>query len=577
MYRIGMLAKRARRYFFCYAESMQIDQTITSLIERALEHAGIALGDAEITLEHPNDLAHGDYSCNVAMVLAKRAGTAPRELAERILAALPTHTHIAKAEVAGAGFINFYLSDAFFTQALKDAQSKEWGRVDVYRGEHMLIEHSSPNLFKPFHIGHLVNNTYGEALVRIARNAGARVTTLSFPSDVSPGIAKAIWWLIENKKDADFSIEDLGEAYALGSRAYKEDEHVREKIDAINGHIYTQNKNARAWKIYEHGRALSLEYFKKITARLGSHFDGFIFESEAEKKGVAIVRKHTPGVFEMSDSAIIFRGSQYGLFDNVYINAAGFGTYLAKDTGLLAIKEDTYDFDTSIVVTDIEQKQHFELVKKSAELVDPAWAAKTQYLQHGRLALTSGRISSRDGGVPLASDILDGVKKEALAKMKDADEAVAERLAIGAVKYAIAKVSMGKNITFDLERSLSLEGDSGPYLQYTHARCYSVLRKAGVWKLLRMRAMRLPAGTSDVERILYRFPEVVTRAAYTHEPHHVANYLNELASAYNRYYAQNQILDGSKEETRKLALTYAVSHTLKNGLALLGITAPERM
>lgn len=574
---------------------MQIVEEIKSLIKGALD--GLNLEVEKIELEHPSDLLHGDYSSNVAMQLAKVRGSTPYQLAEAITKTLSDSVLVKRVEVAGSGFINFYLSEIFFINALRDALMKksEWGAVDVYRGKSFLIEHSSPNLFKPFHIGHLVNNTYGEALVRIVGTAGANITPLSFPSDVSPGIAKAVWGILDAEQENDFTVEQIGNAYVRGVNAYKDDEDAKKKIDEINTNLYIQNKPTPEWAVYKQGRKLSLEYFQAITSRLGSKFNDFIFESESEVEGKRVIKENTPEVFEESEGAIIFRGSKHGLFDNVYINSAGFGTYLAKDIGLLSIKFEKYNFDTSITVTDIEQKQHFELVKKSAELVNKKWAEKSLYLQHGRLSLTTGKISSRSGGVPLASDILDTVKSEALKRMKNAggepDIETAEKIAIGAIKYAIARVGMGKNIVFDLEKSLSFEGDSGPYLQYTYARCHSVLNKAdergeGLFfkefftKFTSKKSLHgenRPFLPSGVEKLLYRFPEVVARAAREYEPHYVATYLTELASAFNSWYAKEQILDGTDVQNYKLAITEAVANTIKNGLWVLGIEAPEKM
>ncbi len=567
--------------------TVNIQGVITSLLEQALEDAGVEVGGTEITLEHPADLTHGDYSCNVAMQLSKRLGKNPRELADEIVTKLPESEWVDRVEVAGPGFINFFLSERFFEQSIAEVlNSKEsWGKSSVQRGQRLLLEHSSPNLFKPFHIGHLVNNTYGEVLVRLMRFAGADVTALSFPSDVSPGIAKAVWGIMEMGVAESFTIEQVGEAYVKGVEAYKESEEVKTRIDEINKNIYNK-QDSPEYEVYKRGRELSLEYFNSITARLGSHFDKLIFEIEAEQEGKRIVLENVPKVFEESDGAIIFRGSEYGLFDNVYINSAGFGTYLAKDTGLLSIKFREYDFDKSILVTDIEQKQHFELVKKSAGLINKEWAEKSLFLQHGRLVLTTGKISSRSGGVPLAVDILDSVKSSALDRAQESGsemtEESAEMVAIAAIKYAIVKVGMGKNITFDLEQSLSFEGDSGPYLQYTYARCKSVLAKAYPHRNKERVVVQMPKDSQEmqkmeVEKLLYRFPEVVERAATEYAPHYIANYLNDLASAYNSWYAQGKILDGTDAEHYKLALTEATAQTIKNGLKILGINTPERM
>jgi arginyl-tRNA synthetase len=561
---------------------VDVRNVITKLISDAVVGIGVDR-DVEITLEHPADLTHGDYSCNIAMRLAKALDKNPKDLAIEVVANLSESEYISRAEVAGAGFINLYLSEEFYESQIAEVISNpsEWGKVDAYTGKHMLIEHSSPNLFKPFHIGHLVNNSYGEALVRVSRAAGAEVVPLSFPSDVSPGIAKAVWGIIEMGVQDDFTMEQVGEAYTMGVNAYKDSNEAKERIDEINTNIYNRAEGTIEYDVYKRGRAISLESFNNITARLGSTFSELIFETEAEQVGKEIVRQHTPGVFEESEGAVIFRGSKYGLFDNVYINSAGFGTYLAKDAGLLSLKFSKYNFDKSITVTDVEQKQHFELVRKSAEFIDAEWAEKSLYLQHGRLALTTGKISSRSGGVPLATEIIDSVKERATQRAQESgtemNDDVAEMIAIGAIKYAILKVSMGKNIVFDLEKSLSFEGDSGPYLQYTYARCKSVLARAYPHRGNHKVQVPQDWQTTNIERLLYRLPEVTERAALEYEPHHIANYLNELASAYNSWYGQGKILDGSDAEHYKLALTEAVAYTLSAGLNMLGIDTPERM
>jgi len=553
---------------------MKIQDEIKDSIKEALKKLNIDVDF--IHLEAPADISFGDYSSNVAMVIAKREGKNVREFAQQIRDLIIPGKYIEKIEVAGPGFLNFFLNKKAFIKIIKSAvqEPENFGKSDLFTGRNILVEHSSPNLFKPFHIGHLVNNSYGEAVVRTLSFLGANVSAVSFPSDISPGIAKAVWALIKQGKKQDFGIKDLGEAYVLGVRAY-EDLEIKSEIDKINESLYNKNKNSLEWKIYKKGRELSLRYFLDITDRLGSKFDELLFESEAEKLGKQIVKENTPAIFEKSDNAIIFRGSEYGLYDNVFVNSQGFGTYLTKDIGLIKMKFDKFNFDKSITITDIEQKQHFELVKKSAELINKEWAEKSEYLQHGRLSLSTGKISSRDGGVPLAEELIDNVKKEAINRMNEngyqKDDKIAEQIALAAFKYAILRVGMGKNIVFDLEASTSFEGDSGPYLQYTYARAKSILKKYNA-----------DIDTSDmpinnVAKLLVKFGDVVERAGMEFAPHKITNYLTQLAGEFNSWYASEKIMDGSNDERAKIALTYAVSVTLKNGAKLLGFNMPEHM
>ena len=526
----------------------------------------------EILLEFPRELSHGDFATNVALILGKQQGVNPLEIAESIVKNLPTIEGVDRAEVVAPGFINFFIDDAYLKSIISTASNnpEEWGRGDALEGKKYLIEHSSPNLFKTFHIGHLVNNAVGETLVRLTASQGAQVTAISWPSDVSPGIAKAVWGLMDLGLTEDVTIENIGKAYTHGVNAYKEDSEAKEKIDSINKELYEGTKG-EAYKLYKKGRDVSLENFQKITSRLGSQFADLLFESQSEKIGKEIVQKHCPGVFEESEGAIIYRGTQDGLYDSVFINGQGFGTYLTKDLGLIKQKKDTFDFDYSLTITDAEQKQHFQLVLSAAEKIMPDVRESVAYVHHGRLSLTEGKISSRLGNAPLIADLIAEIKTAVQeTSQEDIDDTTLENIAIAALKYTILRTSLGKNITFDPRVSLSLEGDSFFYLQYTHARTVSLLQKGAEQSFTPSTPTELP--NIEVARLLARFPYIVERAALEQEPHHVTQYLITLSAAFNAWYAAERILDGEHPEER-LCLVAAVGATLRQGMYLLGVTA----
>lgn len=562
---------------------MNTRQELATLVQDAITQAGYKY-DGEIVLEYPADMSMGDFATPVAMKLGKQLGQNPREVAVQIIKSIGGElpSNVINVQAAGPGYINFTLSDWFWTNLKQEIleQKDDWGKNDTLAGQTYLVEHSSPNLFKPFHVGHLVNNFVGASIERIVAVSGATTHTVSFPSDVSPGIAKAVWGLMDMGLDNEFTIEQVGEAYAHGSTAYKEDEVAKARIDEINVEIY-QAADTRAYKIYQEGRALSLDYFQNITARLGSSFEQLFPESECEVAGKEIVQNNLGSVFKESDGAIIFEGSKYGLFDNVFVNSQGYGTYLAKDIGLLSKKFAAYDFNCSLTVTDIEQKQHFQLLKKAAEQIEPQWSDKSTYIHHGRLSLTSGKISSRGGGVPLALDLLDEVKARVLAKMQDriiSDPArTAERVAQAALKYAIVRSATGKNIVFDFERDLSFEGTSGPYIQYAYVRAMSALRDARAL-LSGDEATTRVGETPNLERLLARYPDAVQRALSDYSPHHIAHYAYELAQEFNSFYAQTKIADAANPDlAANIALVEAVAQTLHNALYLLGIDTVEEM
>lgn len=535
------------------------------------------------------DEKFGDWSSNIAMVLAGKLKMNPFELAEKIAQLLESKNiqNIQKIEAVAPGYINFYLSDKYFKEEIGKVLDldEKWGETGELENKNYIFEHSSPNLFKPFHVGHLVNNSIGESLFRIIKKSGVKsLIALSFPSDVSPGIAKAVWAIKENKWENEMTIEKIGEAYAFGSSQYKESEKVKNEIDEINKNLYLK-KESEELEIYKKGHQLSLDYFKEITKRLGSTFDDLIFESESEQAGKKIVMSNVPDVFRESDGAIIFPGSEHGLFDNVFINSQGFGTYLTKDIGLLKIKFDRFEFDKSVTITDVEQKEHFKLVKKSAELVNKEWSDKSEYIQHGRLNLLGIKISSRLGNVPLAQDLIESVKNKILEKIKDQDfsteekNEIAEKVAIGALKYSILKCSAGRNIVFDMEKATSFEGDTGPYLQYALVRTNSILNKAqenGIkWDgEFELRKSEIP----KVEKMILKFPTAVEESLKDYSPHHLANYLYNLASEFSSFYAQTKVLDTTNPDYKNnLMLVKALQITLRNGLELLGIESLKRM
>jgi len=547
------------------------------------------LKEADIEISYPAQ-EFGDYSSNIALKLSPKLKKSPLEIAEELVEEISKNNEelFEKVSFANPGFINFYLSKKYFNQEIKNVLDlkENWGATTELENKKYIVEHSSPNLFKPFHVGHLVNNSIGESLVRIIKKSGVTdLITLSFPSDISPGIAKTVWAIKEKKwVKEELTIEKIGEAYVFGTKEYKENEKAKKEIDSINKSLYLKEDSTEL-EIYEKGQKLSLDYFKRITGRLGSAFDELIFESEAETVGKKIVEENIPKVFRKSEGAIIFPGSEYGLFDNVFINSQGFGTYLAKDIGLLKMKFDKFKFDKSITITDVEQRDHFKLVKKAAELLNEEWSDKSDYLQHGRLTFSGAKISSRLGNVPLAEDLIELVKNKIMDKIKEQDFSekekleIAEKVAIGALKYSILKCGAGRNIVFDIEKATAFEGNTGPYLQYALVRTNSILNNAE--KLEISNELEFSERKGDVplvEKMILRFPVSISDALRDSSPHHVANYLYNLASEFGSFYAQTKVLDTTNPDFKNnLALVKAMQITFKNGLELLGMESLERM
>ncbi len=524
-------------------------EKLHNCIKEALKSLGIESGD--FSVEHPTDLKMGDYSTNVGIKTGKA-----KEIFEALRQAQGNFNFIEKIEIAGPGFINFYLSKEFFKKSLGEIIEKgnEFGRNENLKGQKVMVEHTDPNPFKEFHIGHLMPNVIGSTMARVFEWNGAEVKQACYQGDVGIHVAKAIWGILKGAKDP----------YVAGNKAFEEDEEAKKEIEELNKKIY-ERSDENVNKTYDKGKKASLDYFETVYERLGTKFDYYFFESETGVVGKKIVEANIGKVFEKSDGAIIFKGSH----TRVFINSQGLPTYEAKDLGNAKNKYDKYPYDLSVVVTGNEIKDYFKVVLEAMKQVLPELAEKTKHLPHGMLRLSTGKMSSRTGDVITAEALIEEVKK----KVKG-DEAVA----IGAIKYMILRQAIGNDIIFDIDKSVSIEGDSGVYLQYAYARTNSLLEKANLSPAPLLDLGEGGGGeVRTIERLLYRFPEVVERAGKEYAPHYITTYLTELAGSFNNFYAHEQIIDDSPESPYRLAITKAFNIVMKNGLSILGIPAPERM
>ena len=562
-----------------------IQEKLKNLIQEALKALSIMADD--VHLEHPTDFNFGDYSSNVALAYAKEMKIKPRELAEKISEEIRKNKikEVEKTEVAGAGFINFFLSKEFFSESLSEAikEGENFGGNESLKGQKVMIEYTDPNPFKEFHIGHLMSNTIGESISRIIEFHGAEVKRACYQGDVGLHVAKAIYGAMKNGEPKN--AEEWGKAYAKGSAAYEDDAEAKKEIDELNKKIYDRS-DSEVNALYDSGRKVSLEAFEKMYKRLGTRFDYYFFESDMAKAGLETVEKFLDkGVFEKSDGAVVFKGEKYNpnLHTRVYITSQGLPTYEAKELGLHIVKKKTYPADISIVITANEQDGVFAVGLEALRQIDRRLAEKVRHISHGLLKLPSGKVSSRKGNVLTAEELVADVEKLAEEKIKDRkyDEAlekeIIEKVSIGAIKYSILKHTTGSDIIYDFDKSISFEGDSGPCLQYSFARAKSVLEKAED-EGMKPSAKKVVDETFELERLLYRFSEIVERTGKEYSPHYIALYLIELAGSFNSFYAKHKIVDADDEiSPYKIALTTAFAATMKNGLNLLGIQVPERM
>lgn len=558
-------------------------EQIRAAILDALENLGIQ--DIDFTVEHPSDASHGDYATNVAMVVAQKMRKSPREVAEELCTALTGKiSSVSHITVAGPGFINFHLSRDFFTNQVTEIREHvlKFGHNTTLAGKKIIVEYTDPNPFKEFHVGHLFTNSVGESIARLFMASGADVKRVNYQGDVGLHVAHALWGMQELGIEEAFTARDLGRAYAHGATAYKnEDPRAVLEIRDINKKIYDRT-DGTINALYDVGRKVSLEYFETLYKIIDTKFDAYFFESEAGPRGKELV-ENNPDIFPLSDGARIFDGEKYGLHTRVFLNKEGLPTYEAKELALAKLKEERLGvYDLSVISTANEIVEYFKVLKKAMSFIYPDLEAKTEHIGHGTVRLSTGKMSSRTGDVIPAIDFIDEVADAAMVKMDQGgkvapSEELARDVAIGAIKYATLKGNIRQDSVFDKEKALSFEGDSGPYLMYTHARICSIeakAREAGIVPSV----INFPDIPYEIERRIYQFPEVVQQAQEERAPHHVVVFLTELAGAFNTFYAHEKIVDLEDPfASYKLALAGSVRIILKNGLYLLGIKAPERM
>lgn len=548
-----------------------MEERIRGAVTKALAHLGVE--SVPFAVSRPTDPGHGDYAVNAAMVVAKGLGKDPRALAEELADQIQKELGdtALRVEVAGPGFINITLSHAAVRTIMieADTQGDAWGKQDA-NGKRVSIEYSNPNAFKEMHIGHLMGSVIGESISRLIENAGDTVVRNTFGGDVGPNVAKALWALTKKRVTEPESAAQIGEAYAEGAKAYEDDPAAKEEIDALNRAIYEGSDEA-LMNLWRRGREVSMEEFRRLWQMIGTKFDYELFDSDTGESGLRIVRDGlAKGVFKESDGAVIYDGEAKGVHTMVFITSHGTPTYEAKDIGLAFLREEKIPNDEVIIVTSNEQTGRFKTVLAALSEIAPQVAEKTKHIAHGLLRLTSGKMSSREGNVITAAGLIRDVTEQ--ASEKNPDPLIAEQVAVGAIKYMVLRQSPGQDIVFDKEKSLSLDGDSGPYLQYALVRAAKILS----YESEGAGGSAEPEAPYAIERVILHYPEVAARAAKELAPNLLVTYLTELASAWNSFYAREQVL-GSVEEAYKQRVTRAFANTMANGLKLLAIPAPEKM
>ncbi|MFA6494932.1 MAG: arginine--tRNA ligase [Candidatus Paceibacterota bacterium] len=558
------------------------------------------------------DIARGDYATSVAFVVARELKCAPLEVAQKIIGAIVLSDGIARVEAVAPGYINFWLSGDILHRELGDIHL----RGDKYGGDSLaeknqtwLIEHTSANPNKAMHLGHLRNNVLGMAISNIWEFSGVRVIRDYVSNNRGIAIARLMWGYLkfaringqqktdlvywyqhqdewqtpENAgKRSDIFVDEL---YVRASQDFQDDKNVETRVrhmvvDWEAGDAATRALWERVMHYSEDGQKMTL-------MRLGSKIDKTWYEHEHYQMGKDLIANGLEkGVFKkLDDGAILTDLAAYGIPDTIVQKADGTSLYITQDIALTKLKRDTFSPDKMFWVVGVEQSNALAQVFAICEQLGIGKRADYTHISYGWMSIKgAGSMSSRKGNVIYIDDLIDTAKERVVLKIdreKIGDATVndvAEAVALGAIKYSILKVGRTTDMQFDIDASISFEGDSGPYLQYAYARTQAILRKAAESGVAANNSGTMPEDVIALIRRLARFPHVIADAGSQLSPHHICTYLNELAQEFSAYYARQVVVDSADASSSyRVAVVVAVGQVLKNGLRLLGIAPLDRM
>ncbi len=545
------------------------------------------------------DIDRGDLYTNFALVTAKLLNQNPIVIAINLAEYLHQHldkTIFKKVEAADA-YVNFYLVDSFEIPKNTIIYHKD------FTGKKIAYEYTDPNPMKEFHIGHLMDNTIGESLSRIGEIAGATIKRYSYQGDAGRHLAVTMWglrfmdlpWPDAEGITITDKVKFLGQAYATGNKKLAEAKEKGEtseeykkaisEIEVMNQKIYDRS-DEEVNALYDQGREWSLQKFEELYEILGTKFDYYFFESITSPIGLKIVKENlsaTSSIFKKGENdAVIFEGEAYGLHTRVFINAKGIPTYEAKEIGLAKTKYDLWNFDRSIVATANEQNEVFKVTNKVITLLMPEIGSKMEHISHGMMKLVGEKMSSRTGKVIAGDELVEDMMAASYEKMKDRDLTEEEKknisrdVAVAGIKFSILKQNFRKDIIFDKEKSLSLEGDSGPYIQYAIVRINSIEKKTAGLSFSEVKSEVTPEA-QNLNRTLWRYDHMCYKAIDEFAPQYIAQYLIDVASRFNSFYSKNKIIEDEKVHKELLELCVKTRSVLTQGLTTLGIRVVGRM
>jgi len=540
-------------------------------------------------IEIPADSANGDFAfpCfKLAKIMHKSPNIIAKEIADKII----KPDFIEKVDVVNA-YVNFYIEKAVYVKSVISEiinKGENYGTCNIGQNKNIVIDYSSPNIAKPFHVGHLRSTVIGNALYNIFEALGYNCIGINHLGDWGTQFGKLI---VAYKRWGDKELVEKDDIKEL-SRIYVKFHDEAEKDDSLNSEarswlVKMQNNDKEAIELWKWFCEISMKEFNRIYKRLGVKFDLYTGESFYNDKMQAMVEKiKEKNLLVESKGAMIVDLEKYNMPPCLILRSDGGTLYPTRDISAAVYRKENYNFDKCLYVTAYDQNLHFAQWFKVIELMGYDWANKLVHIPFGLVSLNDGKLSTRKGHVVLMENILDSAvnKTKSIIEQKNPNlenkDIIAEQIGIGAVIFNDLYNSRIKNVVFDLDRMLNFDGETGPYAQYSHARACGILKKANVKDIdLNIDYSLITDSASiDVCRVLSQFNSKIIDAANKYEPYIISRYIIDVCHYFNKFYNENNILTSSEDVKKaRLSIVFAVKNVISSGLKLLGISAPEKM
>ncbi len=535
----------------------------------------------------PKDSGMGDL-CIPCFKLAKEMRKSPAAIAQEIAAKVKVGG-IIKDVQAVAGFVNFTLDNKLYSKQVLDrvlGEGSAYGASNEGEGKTVCIDYSSVNIAKPFHMGHLLNTALGGAIYRIYKALGYNVVGINHLGDWGTQFGKLIvaYKLWGDRKEIDErGVRALVDIYV---RFHKEEETDPSLADEARKWFKSiEDGDKEALQLFEYFKAITLKEVKKIYERLNIEFDSYAGESFYNDKMQPVLDELTKqGLLEESDGAKVVKFVDDSMPPCLLQRSDGATLYATRDMAAAFYRKNTYDFYKCLYVVAYQQNLHFRQVFKVLEMMGCEWSQDMIHVAHGMVSLENGSMSTRDGNVVFLEDVLNTAvaKAKAIIDEKNPDlegkEEIAEQVGVGAVLFGVLYNGRIKDMVFSFDKVLNFEGETGPYVQYTYARCNSLFEKCGeVGEEIDYAGLDSDSCKAIVS-LLEKYPEILKESARKYEPSIVTRFAVDLSQAFNKFYFEHKInTEREGIKNARLLLTKATRQVLKNALSLLGIATPYKM